>query len=106
MVTGSFVVPMAAVILFYELNAPRNVSMFVALRLVFIGGAISLLVSLVLFRLGADLTRLVSASAAGFVEETGKLAAVVFAARKLSPVRYRYTLNGLLPPGGSTLPTS
>jgi len=96
MVTGSFVVPMAAVILFYELNAPRNVSMFVALRLVFIGGAISLLVSLVLFRLGADLTRLVSASAAGFVEETGKLAAVVFAARKLSPVRYRYTLNGLL----------
>jgi RsiW-degrading membrane proteinase PrsW (M82 family) len=96
LVTGAFVVPISAVILFYELNTPRNISMLVVLKLVFVGGAASLLMSLVLFRLGSDLTRIFSASAAGFIEETGKLAAVVFAARKLSPVRFRYTLNGLL----------
>lgn len=96
MVTGSFVVPLATVVLFYELNAPRNISMFVVLRLVFIGGAISLLFSLGLFALGDRLQSLLGASAAGIIEETGKLATVVFAARKLSPVRHRYTLNGLL----------
>jgi RsiW-degrading membrane proteinase PrsW (M82 family) len=96
MVIGSFVMPAAVLVLFYELNVPRNVSLLLVMRLLVLGGALSLVVSLVLFRVGADLTSLLGASAAGFVEETGKLAAVVFATRRLSPVRYRYTLNGLL----------
>ena len=96
MITGAFVVPGAALILFYELNAPRNVSLLLVARLVLMGGALSLLISLVLFEVGANLSEMLGAASAGFIEETGKLAAVVFATRKLSTVRYRYTLNGLL----------
>jgi protease PrsW len=95
-IVGCFVVPSAALLLLYEFNAPRNVSMMLLVRLVMLGGAMSLLFSLTLFSLGDDLTNLLGASAAGFIEETGKLAAVLFATRKLSPVRYRYTLNGLV----------
>ncbi len=95
-VVGCFVVPSAALLLLYEFNAPRNVSMMLLVRLVMLGGAISLLFSLTLFSLSDDLSNLLGASAAGLVEETGKLAAVLFATRKLSPVRYRYTLNGLV----------
>jgi len=96
MVIGSFVVPMTVVLLFYELNAPRNVSLLLVAKLVLLGGAWSLVISLALFRIGQDVTGLIGASAAGLIEETGKLAAVVFATRSLSSVRYRYTLNGLL----------
>jgi len=96
MVIGSFVVPMTVVLLFYELNAPRNVSLLLVAKLVLLGGAWSLVISLALFKLGEDVSSLIGASAAGLIEETGKLAAVVFATRSLSPVRYRYTLNGLL----------
>jgi len=96
MVIGSFVVPMTVVLLFYELNAPRNVSLLLVAKLVLLGGAWSLVISLVLFKLGKDVSSLIGASAAGLIEETGKLAAVVFATRSLSSVRYRYTLNGLL----------
>ncbi len=95
-ITGSFVVPFAALMLFYELNTPRNVSLLLLLRLALVGGIWSLLISLVLFQLGNELTTLLGASAAGIIEESGKLAAVLFATRKLSPVRYRFTLNGLL----------
>ena len=96
MMVGSFVVPFAALLLFYEFNAPRNVSLMLVLKLVLMGGAWSLLISLLLFDLGSQLSSLLGASAAGLIEETGKLAAVVYATRRLSPVRYRYTLNGLL----------
>jgi RsiW-degrading membrane proteinase PrsW (M82 family) len=93
---GCLVAPFSALLLLYEFNAPRNVSLLLLVRLVTMGGAVSLLISLVLFRMGPQLTTLLGASAAGLVEETGKLAAVVYATRKLSPVRYRYTLNGLV----------
>lgn len=93
---GCLVVPFSALLLLYEFNAPRNVSLMLLVRLVTTGGALSLLISLVLFRMGPQLVTLLGASAAGLIEETGKLAAVVYATRKLSPVRYRYTLNGLV----------
>ena len=96
MVIGSFIVPLSVVVLFHELNTPRNVSLLLTTKLVLLGGAGSLLISLVLFRLGSDISSLLGASAAGLIEETGKLAAVVLATRSLSPVRYRYTLNGLV----------
>jgi RsiW-degrading membrane proteinase PrsW (M82 family) len=95
-IVGCVVTPMSALLLLYEFNAPRNISWMLVIRLVTTGGAMSLLISLVLFKLSPELRTLLQASAAGLVEETGKLAAVVFATRKLSVVRYRYTLNGLV----------
>ena len=91
-----FVTPFVVVVLFYELNAPRNVSLIYTIKLAAWGGGVSLLMTLVLFLFSGELLSLIGASAAGFVEETSKLAAVVYATRKLSSVRYRYLLNGLV----------
>ena len=89
--TGSLAVPLATVFLFFELNSPRNVSFHRVLMLVCFGGVVSLIISLA----GFSAARLdwLGASAAGIVEETGKLLAVVVVVRGN---RYRYILNGLL----------
>ena len=46
---GSFAVPLSALILFFELNTPKNVSIVRIVQLVMIGGALSLLLSLFIF---------------------------------------------------------
>jgi RsiW-degrading membrane proteinase PrsW (M82 family) len=92
---GSFAVPLAMVMLFFELNTPRNVSFVRVVQLVMLGGATSILISLVLF----DATRLsaaLGAPAAGIVEEAGKLAALLALARFARQQRYAFALNGLL----------
>ncbi len=88
---GSLAVPLATVVLLFELNAPRNVSFHRVLMLVCFGGVVSLIISLA----GFSTARLdwLGASAAGIVEEIGKLLAVVVVVRGN---RYRYILNGLL----------
>jgi protease PrsW len=94
-IVGSFAVPISTLILFFELNTPKNISLYQVTRLVLIGGGVSILISLVLFSL-TSLDSLFGASAAGFIEETGKLAALLLVASKLDSHRYRFTLNGLL----------
>ncbi len=91
---GSFAVPFSVLILFFELNTPRNVSIIRLFEMVIVGGALSLLLTLFLFQLTPFLGGL-GASAAAFVEEPGKLAALLFAVRKLQG-KYRHRLNGLL----------
>jgi len=88
---GALAVPLATVILFFELNTPRNVSFHRVLMLVCFGGLVSLVISLAGFS-AANLDWL-GASSAGIVEEAGKLLAVVVVVRGN---RYRYILNGLL----------
>lgn len=92
---GSFAVPFSVLILFFELNTPRNISIFRVFQLVVTGGAISLLVSLFLFDV-LDFMDIFGASSAGFIEETGKLLALLFALRKIKWERYPYQLNALL----------
>jgi len=94
-VTGSFAVPFAVLILFFELNTPRNVSLFRVVQLVVLGGAIALLVSLFLYR-AAPTRGLFGALTAGLVEESGKLAALLAFGNVFAITRYRYLLNGLL----------
>jgi RsiW-degrading membrane proteinase PrsW (M82 family) len=88
---GSLAVPLATVILFFELNIPRNVSFNRVLMLVASGGVVSLFVALVGFSV-SNLDWL-GASSAGIVEEVGKLVAVILVARSF---RGKYILNGLL----------
>ena len=88
---GSLAMPLATVILFFELNIPRNVSFNRVLMLVASGGVVSLFVALVGFKV-SNLDWL-GASSAGIVEEIGKLLAVVLVARSF---RGKYILNGLL----------
>jgi RsiW-degrading membrane proteinase PrsW (M82 family) len=94
-ITGSFAVPLATLIFFFEMNAPQNVSLYHVLRLLMLGGLLSIASSLLLF----DLTVLddwIGAPSAGVIEEIGKLAAVIWLTRKMDPKRYPYILNGLL----------
>jgi len=88
---GSLAVPLATVILFFELNVTRNVSFNRVLMLVTSGGVVSLFVALVGFQV-SNLDWL-GASSAGIVEEIGKLLAVIIVARSF---RGKYILNGLL----------
>jgi protease PrsW len=88
---GSLAVPLATVILIFELNVLRNVSFNRVLMLVASAGVVSLFVSLA----GFSLSKLdwMGASSAGIVEEIGKLLGVIIVARSF---KTKYILNGLL----------
>ncbi len=94
-IVGSFAVPMAMLILFFEVNVRRNVSVYQVLRLMLAGGVLSILASLFLFsvsqRTAAD--DWLGASVVGLVEETGKVLALLLV---VGQRRFDYTHNGLL----------
>ena len=92
MMVGSMVIPLATVILFFELNTPRNVSFFSAFGMLCAGGVLSLFVALIGFQV-SGLHTVLGPPAAGIIEETGKLLTVIILARS---VRQKYILNGLL----------
>ncbi|MGD1090622.1 MAG: PrsW family glutamic-type intramembrane protease [Bryobacteraceae bacterium] len=91
MVIGSFAVPLATLVLFWELNTPRNVSFVQVLMLVCLGGVISLFVT----HLVGDIASLgwLGHASAGIEEEVAKLLAVVLV---VSNTRYKYILNGIV----------
>ena len=95
-IIGSFAVPFAMVVLFFEINTPKNVSIIKIIQLLILGGSLSILLSLLLFDITPALG-VFGASAAGFVEETGKLITVVLALNIIMKrERYPYLLNALL----------
>jgi RsiW-degrading membrane proteinase PrsW (M82 family) len=91
MILGASAMPLATLILFFELNTPRNVSIYRLAILVGLGGLTSLAVSLI----GYDIGHLswLGASSAGIIEELAKLIALVLIVRG---ARYKYILNGML----------
>ena len=99
LVIGSFAVPLASAVLFFEMNIRKNVSLYQVIKLMFIGGVLSLVLTDFLNLLRPQListfglTKEWHAAVAGPVEETAKLLAVVLLVRN---AKYRYTLNGLL----------
>lgn len=94
-IVGSFAVPLATLVLFFELNTPKNVSIMRVMQLVVLGGVVSIGISLLLFRL-TNLSSWLGPPAAAFVEEVGKLAALLVLARFAQQERYSFALNGLL----------
>jgi protease PrsW len=90
-VVGSFVVPLSVLIFFFETNVRRNVSLYQVLKLLFFGGVLSLIFSLILFKVIA--INALGASVAGLVEEPGKLLALFLV---INIAKYRYIHNGLL----------
>jgi RsiW-degrading membrane proteinase PrsW (M82 family) len=92
---GSFVVPFSVVILFFELNTPRNISFYQVLRLTSLGGALSLISTLLVFQFvpGAGTGAILPALLTGVAEETGKALALLLV---VGSVRYRWQLNGLV----------
>jgi RsiW-degrading membrane proteinase PrsW (M82 family) len=93
--TGCFAVPFAVLTLFFEINTPRNVSIFQVIKLLIIGGAFSFLLSFILFDL-FPLYKVYGASAAGLIEELAKIFAAVFMGRNFIKTRHSHSINGLL----------
>ena len=92
---GCFAIPFSVLTFFFEMNTPRNVSMIFLMRMLVVGGAISFLVTFILFDY-FPLQKLYGAAAAGFVEEMAKVLVVIFFARQFIGSRHPFTLNGIL----------
>ena len=91
---GAMVVPFSAVIFFFEVNAPRNISIFEVTKIFFIGGVASLLTTCTLYEIADIKTWTISsAMMIGVVEELGKIMVVAY---YLNSTRKKYILNGLL----------
>jgi len=87
---GAFATPLATLTLFFELNTPRNVSMYVVAKLFITGAVLSLCAALILDSLSIFQ---IGEWEAGIVEECAKLFAVIVVVRR---VQFKYQLNGIL----------
>ncbi|MCC6130745.1 MAG: PrsW family intramembrane metalloprotease [Acidobacteria bacterium] len=94
-VVGAFGVPLACVILFFELNTPRNVSIYQVFKMMLVGGALSLVLTLFLFQYipGAGTGAIIPAMLTGVGEETGKALVLLLV---VGSMRYPWQLNGIL----------
>ncbi len=87
LIMGAFGVPLATLVLIFEMNTPRNVSVFVVGKLFVMGGLAALCA--VSFEYMTD----IAGKMPGVVEETAKFAMVLLVIRSQ---RYKYELNGIL----------
>jgi RsiW-degrading membrane proteinase PrsW (M82 family) len=94
MIVGAFFVPFAFGILFFEYNVLRNISLYQILKCMLVGGILSILISLFLFEFTGLGRTFLGATAAGIVEETGKLLTATLLLCTVSG--RRWILNGVL----------
>lgn len=95
MVIGSFMVPIAVMVFFFELNTPKNISFFTIIKYFLIGGVASIVITLILNDVFAmELSEWLDAMLTGIIEEAAKLAIV--AAVIWRNKNAKYALNGLL----------
>ena len=93
MIIGSFAIPFSILMLFFEVNVLRNISLYQVIKVVLGGGVLSLILTMFLYQFFGKLGSSFGAVAAGIIEEIGKAAALLLVINKL---KYRWTLNGLL----------
>ena len=89
MTVGSFVMPLAALMFYWEMNIPRNIPLYQVLLMFLVGGVLSMVISMLFFQV-VDTTY---ASFAAFCEEPGKLLALLIFLYKPDK---KYILNGIL----------
>ncbi len=95
MVVGAFAVPFTTLVLLFEFNVYRNISFYTVLKALFIGGALSLIVTAVLPSFQFHIiSRTVSAFAAGIGEEIAKMLVVYWILKRNKA--YPYILNGIV----------
>lgn len=95
LVIGAFAAPFTILVLFFEFNVFRNISFYTVLKALFIGGALSLIVTAVLPSFWFQgITSVTDAFVAGIGEEIAKLLVVYWILKKNRA--YPYILNGLL----------
>ena len=91
MIIGAFAVPFATMVLFMEVNAFRNISIYSIFVYFLVGGCASLLVTLFFFDLGVldtDIATTWGAMMVGVIEELGKAVIVYVLLRRLPHVNY------------------
>ncbi len=91
MMMGALAVPLATVVLFWELNTPRNVSFMQILMMICFGGVTSLAILEIVARLSG--LGWLGALAPGITEEVAKLLTVIIVVRS---VKFKYILNGIV----------
>jgi RsiW-degrading membrane proteinase PrsW (M82 family) len=89
---GSFAIPVTVLILYFELNVPRNISLFQVIRMFLVGGTLSLFLTLTVLQMASSL-QLPFYASAGIMEETGKVLALLIVVNNR---KYPWSLNGLL----------
>ncbi len=95
LVIGAFAVPFTILVFFFEFNVFRNISFYTVLKALFIGGALSLIVTGVLPSFWFHgYTSGIDALLAGIGEEIAKLLVVYWILKRNRA--YPYILNGLL----------
>lgn len=87
LIIGSFAVPLSLLMLFFEINTPKNISMYRVIQLVLFGGCLSLFLTVF---------PTYPFSITPIMEESTKLATVLLALRYFPTTRYPYILNALL----------
>jgi len=90
-IVGAFTVPFTTMVLFMEVNAFRNISIYDVMKFFMIGGCASLVVTLFLFNLelvDTDLSSTWGAMMVGIIEEVGKLVIVYILVKQLSSCNY------------------
>lgn len=94
-ILGSFMVPVAVLVFFFELNTPKNISFYNVLKIFLVGGCASLLVAIALFSLLKDTGKpFLEAIITGVVEEVAKAGIVAYFVFREKDAKY--TVNGLL----------
>lgn len=90
-IMGSFMVPISLLIFFWEMNTPQNISIYEIIKILFIGGVISLIITTLLDAFFGEQSS--SVIIIGIVEETAKLLPIIWIVKNR---KYKYILNGLL----------
>ncbi len=92
---GSLALPFALLLFFWEANVPRNMSFFDIMRIFFIGGTLSLVVTMIMFEITGASGELDFGGAilVGIVEELSKFVICLLYIKKFNT---KYIMNGLL----------
>lgn len=93
---GAFAMPVTVLIFFFEINLFRNIPFYKVIKYFILGGALSLIIAILLFSLdiNTDIRTYTGALMVGFVEEIPK--ATVVALFLFKNKKCNYILNGLL----------
>ncbi len=89
-VLATFAAPVATLMLIWEMNTPRNISIAKVLEVFVVGGGISVVMITLWYLIP------IFGNMPGVVEETSKLLAVIIVTYTARGARYPYQLNGIL----------
>lgn len=93
---GSFVIPLATLMFFFECNVVKNISLYQVIKLFLYGGAMGFIFTTVLNKRLPFLSLVLDASSAGPIEEPAKLLVLILVLTMGGLKRKDYILNGLL----------